>query len=164
VSLALTTAQNTIGAGTDTLSFIENLTGSSFNDTLTGNAAKNTLNGGLGNDRLTGGAGADVFVFNTAPNATSNVDTITDFQVSADKIYLENAIFTALGASTGTLSAAAFWKNTTGVANDGSDRIVYNSTTGALFYDSNGNGSGGSVQIAKLAANLALTNSDFVII
>ena len=36
VNLALTTAQNTIRAGTDTLSGFENLTGSQFNDTLTG--------------------------------------------------------------------------------------------------------------------------------
>ena len=39
VSLAIqdgVTAQNTLGAGTDTLSGFENLTGSAFNDTLTG--------------------------------------------------------------------------------------------------------------------------------
>ncbi len=39
VSLAVTTAQNTIGAGTDTLSGFENLIGSAFNDTLTGTPA-----------------------------------------------------------------------------------------------------------------------------
>ena len=33
VSLALAAAQNTIGAGTDTLFNFENLTGSNFNDT-----------------------------------------------------------------------------------------------------------------------------------
>jgi Ca2+-binding RTX toxin-like protein len=31
-------AQNTVGAGSDTLTGIENLTGSSFNDVLTGDA------------------------------------------------------------------------------------------------------------------------------
>ena len=36
----MTTAQNTIGAGTDTLSGFENLTGSAFNDTLTGNCRR----------------------------------------------------------------------------------------------------------------------------
>ena len=39
VSLAITTAQNTVGAGTDTLTNFENLTGSNLNDTLTGNPA-----------------------------------------------------------------------------------------------------------------------------
>ena len=40
VSLAIAAAQNTGGAGTDTLIAIENLTGSNFNDTLTGNARR----------------------------------------------------------------------------------------------------------------------------
>ena len=55
VSLAIAAAQNTIGAGIDTLANIENLTGSNFNDTLTGNTAANILNGGAGNDTLTAG-------------------------------------------------------------------------------------------------------------
>ena len=50
VSLAIATAQNTVGAGTDTLFNFENLTGTGFNDTLTGNAGANTLNGLAGND------------------------------------------------------------------------------------------------------------------
>lgn len=59
VNLTTTTAQNTVGAGTDTLATFENLHGSAFNDTLTGNTANNTLWGGAGNDRLDGGAGND---------------------------------------------------------------------------------------------------------
>jgi Ca2+-binding RTX toxin-like protein len=51
--------QNTIGAGTDTLVGIENLTGSGFADTLFGDAWNNTLIGGSGNDRLTGQDGRD---------------------------------------------------------------------------------------------------------
>ena len=52
VSLAVLAAQNTIGAGTDTLSGFENLTGSAFNDTLTGDANTNVLIGLGGNDTL----------------------------------------------------------------------------------------------------------------
>ena len=37
------------------------------------------LSGGLGNDKLAGGAGKDVFVFDTKPNKTTNVDHIVDF-------------------------------------------------------------------------------------
>ena len=59
VSLAMTAAQNTVGAGTDTLSAFENLTGSAFNDVLTGSTAANVLMGLAGNDTLNGGAGAD---------------------------------------------------------------------------------------------------------
>ncbi len=59
VSLAIASAQNTVGAGTDTLIGIKNLTGSALNDTLTGNASNNVLDGGAGNDTLSGGAGTD---------------------------------------------------------------------------------------------------------
>ena len=50
VNLALTTAQNTVTAGTDTLSGFENLTGSQFNDTLIGSGGVNVLMGLGGND------------------------------------------------------------------------------------------------------------------
>jgi Ca2+-binding RTX toxin-like protein len=46
-------------AAGDTLTSIENLTGSAFADTLTGNAGNNTLTGGAGADVLDGGAGID---------------------------------------------------------------------------------------------------------
>ncbi|WP_155763413.1 hypothetical protein [Polynucleobacter asymbioticus] len=35
-----------------------------------------------------------------------------------------------------------------GFAHDADDRIIHNISTGSLFYDSNGNVSGGAVQIA----------------
>jgi Ca2+-binding RTX toxin-like protein len=65
VSLLVTTAQNTLGDGTDTLTNVENLTGSAFNDSLTGNINANTLTGGSGNDVLDGRGGADVMVGGT---------------------------------------------------------------------------------------------------
>ena len=77
VNLALTTAQNTIRAGTDTLSGFENLTGSQFNDTLTGTSGNNVLTGLAGNDRLDGGAGADRMLGGTG-NDTYVVDNAGD--------------------------------------------------------------------------------------
>jgi len=62
VDLNLTVAQNTVGAGIDTLLGIEAINGSAFNDTLTGNAANNSLFGGVGNDILSGGEGNDSLV------------------------------------------------------------------------------------------------------
>ncbi|MFL6843435.1 MAG: M10 family metallopeptidase C-terminal domain-containing protein [Allosphingosinicella sp.] len=52
-------AQNTVGAGNDTLSGIENLVGSQYNDTLTGDGNDNFIEGGLGADTLVGGLGSD---------------------------------------------------------------------------------------------------------
>src|SRR6185503_3505297 len=59
VSLAVAEAQDTGGAGSDTLVSIENLTGSGFNDKLTGDGGGNVLKGGAGADRLEGGGGND---------------------------------------------------------------------------------------------------------
>lgn len=60
VDLAITTAQDTIGAGIDTILNVENIVGSAFNDTLTGNSQANTMVGGDGDDILTGREGDDV--------------------------------------------------------------------------------------------------------
>ncbi len=142
---------------------VMNGTGNTQANVIVGNSAANTLNGLGGNDTLTGGAGADVFVFSTAPNATSNVDTITDFSVVDDTIHLENAVFTAL-TNTGLLASDLFTSNTTGLATTAGQRVIYNSATGDLYYDTNGSAAGGSVLVAHLSANLALTNLDFFVI
>jgi len=60
VDLSITTAQNTIGAGIDTLVQVEKLIGSAYGDVLTGSSDANALSGGAGNDLLTGGAGVDM--------------------------------------------------------------------------------------------------------
>jgi len=62
VKLALTTAQNTLGAGSDTLTNIEALRGSSFNDVLQGNDGDNKLEGQDGDDSLAGGIGVDTLL------------------------------------------------------------------------------------------------------
>ncbi|MEA2780690.1 MAG: hypothetical protein QOK29_2234 [Rhodospirillaceae bacterium] len=51
-SLSILIQQDTLGAGKDTLSNFENLTGSNQGDTLTGNTAANVLSGALGSDTL----------------------------------------------------------------------------------------------------------------
>ena len=58
-----------------------------------------------------------------------------------DTIRLENAVMPALAA--GTLASTAFWKSTTGLAHDSNDRIIYETDTGWLNYDSNGSAAGG---------------------
>jgi Ca2+-binding RTX toxin-like protein len=136
-----------------------NLIGNAAANVLNGNAGNDLLQGMGGNDTLVGGPDADTFRFNT-PLLPSNVDTIRDFNVVADTIQLEDAVFVGLAA--GTLAAAAFRIGLS--AADSNDRIVYNSTTGALIFDSNGNASGGAIQFAKLSPGLALTNADFVVI
>ena len=141
--------------------------GGGGNDALYGDAGNDLLRGGAGNDILYGGAGKDLFRFDTTlgTSTTPNIDQIKDFSVLDDTIQLENAIFTKFGTTTtGTINAAYFRANTTGLAADSNDYIIYETDTGKLFYDSNGNAAGGSVQIALLGINLALTSADFVLI
>ncbi|MBL8571852.1 MAG: M10 family metallopeptidase C-terminal domain-containing protein [Phreatobacter sp.] len=59
INLALSGAQNTGGAGIDTLVSIETVTGGTGNDVITGDAQANVLNGNLGDDTIDGGAGND---------------------------------------------------------------------------------------------------------
>ncbi len=166
VSYALAAGQHvevlatTSSAGTTPL----NLTGNEIGQTIVGNAGKNVISGMGGNDTLTGGAGTDFFDFRAALNATTNVDRITDFNVAADTIRLENAVMPGLGAAVGTLGAEKFWKSATGLAHDANDRIIYETDTGKLFYDANGSAAGGATHFATLAPNLALTYLDFQVI
>ena len=77
VSLLVSGPQNTGGAGTDTLSYIQNLTGSDFADTLTAASSGSILTGGSGNDFLIGGAGDDWFV------GDAGLDTVSYQSASA---------------------------------------------------------------------------------
>jgi Ca2+-binding RTX toxin-like protein len=137
------------------------LNGGTGNDTLDGGGGTDTLNGQAGNDTLTGGTGADFFVFNTALSASTNVDTITDFTVNVDKMRLENAIFTTVGAD---LASNEFLASTSGAATTSTQRILYDTTDGRLYYDPDGNGAQARIHFATLSAGLALDHLDFVVI
>ena len=150
-----------------------NGTGNSLNNTITGNSANNTLNGGLGNDTLTGGSGndtlvggfgndtlaggtgADKFRFNYA---SEEIDRIIDFNVIDDTIEVSAAGFGGGLIAGGAIAAAQFMMGSS--ATTASQRFIYNSLSGALFFDLDGIGSVAQVQIATLSTGLAMTNND----
>jgi Ca2+-binding RTX toxin-like protein len=162
----------------DQLNSIENLTGSAYADNLTGTNGANvleglngddtltgldgfdTLHGGRGDDILYGGNAADVFVFDTTLNASTNVDTIMDFDPAGEYIYLDNAIFSNLDAEPGHfVLSTEFYVGT--AANDADDHIIYDDSTGAIFYDKDGSGAAMQVQFAAVTPGLTLAHDDF---
>ncbi|NIX75119.1 cadherin domain-containing protein [Microvirga terricola] len=147
---------------------VEIVKGTSGNDKLTGGTGKDVLYGGLGRDTLTGSAGQDVFVFDTKPNKSTNLDRIVDFKVVDDSIWLDNKVFTALGksgseAKPAQLKSAYFVKGPQ--AKDKNDFVIYDDKKGVLYYDADGSGSTYKpVEIAILSKNLALTYMDFFVV
>lgn len=136
------------------------LAGGLMNDFISGGAGNDTLSGGRGNDTLSGGIGKDIFIFDTVLDATKNLDQISDFSITDDKIQLDVSVFSVL--STGILPQDILKIGTAPA--DANDYLVYNPTTGILSYDADGNNSGAtSVALTKLSPNLALTPSHFII-
>ena len=142
-----------------------NLAGNASGNVVRGNSGNNTLNGGDGRDELTGLAGEDRFLFDTPLNAATNVDRITDFNAGIDTILLDQDIFSS-SLGLGNISAGELVFGT--AAQDANDRIIYDRTTGALFYDSDGVGGTAQVQFATLDAingtRPFVTNLDFVVV
>jgi VCBS repeat-containing protein len=135
-----------------------NLTGNEYGQYVIGNNGANIIDGKGGSDSLIGGGGADIFAFTTALGA-GNADAIVDFAAGTDKIGLDDAVFTAIGA---TLNANAFVIGA--AAADADDRIIYNQATGQLFYDSDGSGGGVAILFATLQGAPVLGVGDFQVI
>jgi Ca2+-binding RTX toxin-like protein len=143
--------------GTDAIG----LTGNGFSQEIMGNDGANSINGAGGNDILWGNGGDDAFIFDSALGA-GNIDVIADYSLS-DLIALDNDIFTGLGQTgDGHLAAANFVVGA--AATNASQKIIYNSATGALYYDADGNGAGAAVQFANVGAGLALNSDEFILI
>ncbi|WP_297324089.1 calcium-binding protein [Nitrosomonas sp.] len=133
VSLAITTQQNTGGAGLDTLINIENLSGSNFNDSFIGNFKSNVLNGRSGNDALDGkdaadtmigGLGNDTFVVNNAG------DVVIEYSNEGiDKISSSMTYTLPLNVEDLTLTGAAAIN---GIGNDLSNRLIGNTAANQL--------------------------------
>ncbi|MBE9156636.1 hypothetical protein IQ265_27220 [Nodosilinea sp. LEGE 06152] len=141
------------GAGHD------NIVGSVNSDTLLGGLGNDTLLGGKGADTLTGNEGSDSFRFDHLDQAG---DIITDFVAADDQILIRAAGFggglnagAAISASQFVLGAAAA---------DGSDRFIYNNTSGELFFDRDGTGSHAQVLLATLGGAPTISNADIVVV
>lgn len=138
-----------------------NLYGNEFSNVVKGSAGSNAMKGGLGNDFLVGRAGGDAFIFDTVPSSSTNVDTVYDFaHAEGDSIVLRGSIFA--GPALGTLAAGNF--RVGAAAADGNDYIIYNSATGALYYDQDGTGATPQVQFASMFGTPTLAAGDFMVV
>jgi Ca2+-binding RTX toxin-like protein len=150
------------GSGSDNVSGQagnDTILGLGGNDKLAGNDGNDTLIGGAGNDNLTGGSGQDFFTFNSPTG--ERTDSITDFNPADDTMAIDDVGFGG-GLVVGTLLETQFVLGT--VAVDASDRLIYNQSTGALFFDADGTGSAAQVQIATLTTKPIIGFGDILVI
>ena len=166
--LTLTGALNINGTGNGLANTITGNTGNNLlqglagKDTLSGGVGDDTLSGGLGADTLTGGTGADHFRFDVLETAT-NKDTIKDYVHGTDKIEIDHNVFTAFaGDPVGALNGTEFFAGT--AATNSLQHLIYNTATGALYYDKDGLGGTAQVQIALLSTKPVLDASDCILI
>src|SRR3954470_21472562 len=120
----------------------DSIAGGTGNDTIYGDGGNDWIEGGTGNDLLSGSGGQDSLVFREF--GAANADTVQNFSTSWDNIQLDAAAFSTIGAAgrfaAGDVRFFAGAGATSG--HDADDRIVYNTSTGQLFYDTDGNGAG----------------------
>jgi Ca2+-binding RTX toxin-like protein len=162
--------------GTDTLSSIENAVGGEGKDsikgdananklfgygdadTISGGAGADTLWGGNGNDKLTGGDGKDSFFFWEFGNIHG--DRILDFTPGEDRILLAHSVYAELPL--GKLRAENFVLGTD--AQDSDDFVIYDKSTGNLYFDPDPQEGLAPGLIATLDGKPTLSVDDFKVI
>jgi lysophospholipase L1-like esterase len=140
-----------------------NVTGSPYDDALIGDVNKNVIEGLLGNDVLTGGGGADEFVY-SSPN--QGVDLITDFsgndliKISAQGFGggLVKGFNLSQGGANGN-----FVKNTNPSATNNQATFLYNTSTGILSFDRDGQGAQAAINLLDLANAFNLNANQIVV-
>ena len=149
-------------------------TGGTGNDTITGGTNQSDfLTGGLGNDSINTGTGgtADFVLFNTPLNSATNVDTITNFNrtgggAAVDRIILDRSIFKDISATynsstpsvIGAVNASNIQNGTSATPLNPNTRLIYQTTTGNLYYDQDGSGTTyGTTLFARIFSNAGTT-------
>ncbi|MGL6339931.1 MAG: GDSL-type esterase/lipase family protein [Waterburya sp.] len=145
--------------GRDTLTGVEHITGTGFSDRLTGNDQANILFGNGGADTLSGGEGSDRFLYE---NLDSETDTITDFS-DGDQLVISAAGFNAsLGIET-SLTEVVLVSDLNPSSATGAS-FLYQTDTGLLSFDPDGNGSIAASDIAVLSNRPSLSQEQISVI
>lgn len=128
--------------------------GNELDNILQGNLGDNILDGGLGVDRLFGDEGADQFVV-SSNGADTPVDEVLDFMSGTDLLVIDLASFgfeaEQLGeAAAGVVSLDNFVSGAGATALDENDYFIFDTATGTLYYDADGNGDGEAIELVKI--------------
>jgi Ca2+-binding RTX toxin-like protein len=144
-------ADRLLGNGADNL-----FMGRAGNDVISGASGNDQLLGEGGNDTVTGGAGADEFFF------SADADLVTDFTSGTDKFVYSGD----LGGPSGDFAprderfyAAA----NASAAHDDTDRIIYDTSSGRLYYDADGVGGTPALLLATLQGAPTLAATDITV-
>jgi Ca2+-binding RTX toxin-like protein len=141
-------------AGNDTIN------GGNGADTINGGADNDSSNGGFGFDELSGGAGVDTFVYNFASQGT---DSILDFVSGTDKLEISASGFGG-GLTTGMNPLLVFGSSASAVFGSAAERFHYDTSTGMLYFDPDGTGTGAiAVTLAQFSNGVMLQASDLII-
>jgi Ca2+-binding RTX toxin-like protein len=169
------------GALNDTLLGLggaDTLQGMAGNDSVDGGAGNDSVGGGAGTDVLTGGLDRDTFVLNAAGGASNTpgvagTDVITDFVRGTDLLALSRTTYAGFGRTTAVAANQLLVGNFAGgtgfvSTETASTRLVYDTASGNLWHDANGNLAGGFTQIAVLRNGATplttLTTADLTLI
>lgn len=124
-------------------------------DILIAGAGDDYLTGNEGKDTLTGDSGNDIFAFDSF--GIENADTVVDFVSGQDKVDIS-----LLGGLYTGLYSDMFVTNTVDIESQSPYQyLIYNQTSGNLFFDSDANGTNQKELIANFGANTLIKFSDF---
>ena len=94
--------------------------------------------------------------------ARTGVQEFLNFKPGEDIFHLENAVLKNIGWVSRPLRDDAFHLGK--AAEDAFNRIIYDKTTGSLYYDSDGTGAASQIKIAVLTNKAALDYASFYVI
>src|SRR6266404_1806351 len=138
----------------------DSIVGGSGNDTIYGDGGNDWLEGGSGNDLLSGGGGQDSYAFRELGPA--NADSVANFATGWDNIQLDAGAFANIGATGRFGGGDVRFYAAPGAASGhtADDRIIYDTTSGQLWYDADGSGPGGAQLIATFQGAPSIAASD----
>jgi Ca2+-binding RTX toxin-like protein len=134
----------------------DSLIGGLGRDALSGGDGDDFLAGGTGVDTLSGGNGSDIFRF----GGNTETDRITDFVSGTDRIELDIKLYKTLTPS--GLDSSAFLLGN--AATNGDERLIYDQSKGALYYDADGSGRVAPVLIGSFDNQAVIVMDDFTVV